>query len=302
MKLRLSFVALTTVAITVAGWALASSASALDGRGPSQPIAEGTVTFQRSEMVRPLAEPEFPTAGVSGLFWVSQGDLTFHPVVPCRIVDTRQIAARLGNLGVYSFSAIALSHSSQGGSPVSCGVPPRALAVEVNITAVTPTVAGFMKVYPFGEVQPTASIVNYAAGQNTANTATVARCTASDGSLCFRDLTVFAHTSAHLVVDVLGYYESPLSAQVDSSGAVYGASIGLYYVEHFSPGAYGVHFQRDVSMCVFQATPGWGDALTAGAVFVEVEDLFESPDGVYVVTRNAAGTPTDSPFQLVVHC
>lgn len=78
--------------------------------------------------------------------------------------------------------------------------------------------------------------------------------------------------------------------------------LGLYFVEHFSPGAYGVHFYRDVSMCVFSATPGWGDALSTGAVYVEVNDLFESPDGVYVVTRNAAGTPTDFPFQLVVHC
>lgn len=293
--------ALTTVAIA-AGWTWASSAVALDGRGPSQPIAEGTVTFQRAEMARPVEAPEFPTAGVSGLFWVSPGDLTFHPVVPCRIVDTRLIAARLGNLGVYSFSAIALNHSSQGGFPGSCGVPSRALAVEVNITAVTPTAAGFMKVYPFGETQPNASIVNYSAGQNTANTATVARCAASDGSLCFRDLTVFAQSSAHLVVDVLGYYESPLTAQVDSSGSVYGASLGLYFVERFSPGAYGVHFYRDVSMCVFSATPGWGDALSTGAVDVEVNDLFESPDGVYVVMRNAAGTPTDFPFQLVVHC
>ena len=61
MKLRNKFAALTTsVVIAGAGWAWTSGAAALDGRGPSQPISEGTVTYQRPDMMRPA-----PSDGVA---------------------------------------------------------------------------------------------------------------------------------------------------------------------------------------------------------------------------------------------
>lgn len=304
MKLRIKLAVLPpAIALAAAGWAWTVGADALDGRGPAQPIGAGTVTFEQPEMARPFAG-ELPSAGVSGLFWISQDDLTFHPVVPCRVVDTRAPGSHgiLASTEVYSFNVVATNYSTQGGLAGSCGIPNRALAVEVNVLAANPTAAGFLKLYPFIAEQPNASILNYSTGQNIANSATVGRCADADGGLCYKDLTLYAHTSTHLIVDVLGYYEAPLSVQVDASGSVYGASLGVYFVEHFSPGSYGVHFYRDVSTCAFSATAGWGDSLSTGAVFVEAEDLFESPDGVYVVTRNSSGVPTDEPFQLVAHC
>ena len=290
------------IAVAASAWAYnGGAAAALDGRGPSQPISEGIVTYQAPEMVR-VAESEFPTAGVSGLTWVSSEDLTFHPLIPCRVVDTRVIHAPLADQAVYSFNIVATDYSSQGGFSGTCGVPNRALAVQVNVTAVAPPAGGFLTLYPFGALRPNASTLNYSAGQNIANSTTIGRCVMSDGGLCGNDLNVYAYRSAHLLVDVVGYYESPLTVQVDASGSVYGASLGLYLVEHFSPGAYGVHFYRDVSNCVFTATPGWGDALSGSASFVDVEDLVGTPEGVYVTTWASNGSPADRPFQLVVHC
>lgn len=306
MKIR-NKVALSASVLVIAGGGLAwtTGATALEGRGPSQPIGEAVVTYQAPDMVRPSPD-EVPSASVSGLFWVSQGDLTFHPVVPCRIVDTRAAVSngRLLDQNTYSFNAVASDYSLQGGLAGACGVPNRALAVELNVTAANPTAQGFLKLYPYAAAQPNASILNYAPGQTIANTATVGRCAESDGSLCFRDLTVYSETSTHFIVDVLGYYEPPLSAQVDASGVVYGASLGLYYVEKLvaPDGAYGVHFYRDVSSCVFSVSTGWGDALSGAPVFVDAQDLAASPDGVSVRTYDASGAPANYPFQLVVHC
>ncbi len=304
MKLRHKIVALTTaVVIASASWAWSSGAAALNARGPSQPISEGTITYQRPEMVRP-APGDMPADALNGLTWVSQSDLTFHPLVPCRIVDTRAPLShgRLPNNTIDSFNVVAGDYSSQGGTDGYCGVPNRALAVELNVVAANPAGVGYLKLYPTGATQPNASILNYAGGQTIANSATVGRCVMADGGLCGNDLTIYAYVATDIIIDVLGYYEAPLSAQVDVSGSVYGASLGLVQVEHYSPGAYGVHFYRDVETCVFTATPGWGDGLSTGAVFVEVDDIAGVDDGVYVYMRNSGGVPTDYPFQLVVHC
>ncbi len=305
MNLRTKIAALTpAIALAAAGWAWAGGAAALDARGPAQPLSEGVVTYQSPDMVRPAPADGLPSAGVSGLFWVSQDDLTFHPVVPCRIVDTRAPGSHgvLTDAETYSFNSVATNYSLQGGLAGPCGIPNRALAVELNVVAANPSAQGYLKLYPFAAGQPNASILNYSAGQTIANSVAVGRCADDVGGLCFKDLTLYADKATHLIVDVLGYYEAPLSVQVDASGSVYGASLGVYYVERFSPGSYGVHFYRDVSTCAFSVSPGWGDSLSTGAVFVEAEDLFESPDGVYVVTRNSSAVPTDEPFQLIAHC
>ena len=245
-----------------------------------------------------------PSEALNGLTWVSRSDLTFHPLVPCRIVDTRAPFShgRLSNNTVDSFNALATDYSSQGGLAGDCGVPNRALAVELNVVAVNPAAQGYLTLYPSETTRPNASILNYSPGQTIANSATVGRCAMPDGGLCGNDLSIYASAATDILVDVLGYYEGPMSAQVDANGAVYGASLGLQLVEHFSPGAYGVHFYRDVEGCVFSATPGWGDGLSTGAVFVEVDDIAGTADGVYMSLRNSSGVPADEPFQLVVHC
>ncbi len=77
------------------------------------------------------------------------------------------------------------------------GVPTQARTAVLNITAVQAASAGFMTVFPCGTAVPTASNLNYAAGQTIAN-AVVAKI-GDGGRVC-----VYTSSAAHLLVDVNG--------------------------------------------------------------------------------------------------
>ncbi|CAN5581202.1 hypothetical protein BH10ACT2_BH10ACT2_25770 [soil metagenome] len=304
MKLR-SKIALSVTALGFAlgGWAWTGSAAAVNGARPATTADEGTVTYQRAAIARPVAGADFPTAPINGLNWTSPSDLTFHPLVPCRLVDTRQINARIPNQGHYDFNAYDGTSVDQGGFDGDCGVPYAALAVELNVVSVGSTTQGYLKLYPYLAIEPNASILNYSAGQNIANTATVARCILVGGGLCDHDFTVYAHTAAHLLVDVLGYYESPLSAQLDADGTVAGASLAVEEAGTLSPGAYYVTFDRVVRNCVYSVTAGSHYEVPTGPVFVEVHQQDAGLGRtVFVNTWSSAAAPANYPFQLVVHC
>jgi hypothetical protein len=64
-------------------------------------------------------------------------------------------------------------------------------------------------------------------------------------------------------------------------------------------GAYVVGFAESVSGCAYTATLGTTDASTAPAGRVTVND---HAGAVGVQTYDAAGTPTDLPFHLIVAC
>ena len=68
------------------------------------------------------------------------------------------------------------------------------------MTVTEPTAAGFVTVYPCTATVPTASNLNYVAGQTIANTA-VTRLSPT-GSIC-----IYNNTPAHLIVDANGYDE-----------------------------------------------------------------------------------------------
>ena len=85
------------------------------------------------------------------------GPLRFQSVNPCRLIDTRNPAGGLPPL---------LDNQTRC-FPVraSCGVPPEAQAVAVNVTAVGPTGPGFITLFPCGGPRPIASSVNFNAGE-----------------------------------------------------------------------------------------------------------------------------------------
>ena len=136
-------------------------------------------------------------------------DLVFTPVVPCRIVDTRNPGPVSGVFSpgeqreffVYGTTEI----SSQGGNPAGCS-PPRGnpSAVHINVTAVPQSGQGNLGVFPANVSAPHASLVNYKAGvQNIANAATVK----TSGRAGAGDIAVKnRYGYSHLVIDVMGYY------------------------------------------------------------------------------------------------
>ena len=80
------------------------------------------------------------------------------------------------------------------------GIPADAVAVALNVTVTEPTAAGYVTVWPAGAAMPTASNVNFVAGQTVANMVTVGLGTG--GQI---DLFNFAGDS-QVVVDVTGWY------------------------------------------------------------------------------------------------
>jgi hypothetical protein len=85
-------------------------------------------------------------------------------------------------------------------------VPLDAAAVAVNVTAINPTIVGFVTVYPCGEQIPLASTLNFAAGAIVPNSAIVK--VGAGGTVC-----VFSNAETDMVVDVNGYHEAKAVVQ-----------------------------------------------------------------------------------------
>jgi hypothetical protein len=159
-------------------------------------------------------------------FGETNTQLVFFPLTPCRIVDTRSAT------GVYAGPIAAGTQRSfnhnfdmaaQGGNPAGCSVPVDPPAIAVTITAVQPTGQGNLRAWPHTGPLPNASVVNYLgiAGLNLANTTILPVC-----QFCGEDFTIRADGSAtQVVVDVVGYFWSPLRTPLSCATVVTNGSI-----------------------------------------------------------------------------
>lgn len=117
---------------------------------------------------------------------------------PARVLDTRIGGATID--GNHQSTGRMLA----GGTyqlPIAgrAGVPADADSVALNVTAVTPTSAGYVTVYPCGESPPNASNLNFSAGEVFPNLV-LARVGAAQ-SVCF-----FSSAATDLLVDVSSYF------------------------------------------------------------------------------------------------
>jgi hypothetical protein len=150
--------------------------------------------------------------------------LGYFPVTPCRLVDTRLIPNPPGDPLLpgkpRDFRIKATDLSDQGGNPDGCEVPGTATSAMVNFVAVKPTGLGYLKVWSYPSLEPPnpSSVLNYGdvIGLNAiANGIAIPICDANVET-CYYDFTVrAANSSAHLVVDILGYFGP---AVISSSG------------------------------------------------------------------------------------
>jgi len=137
-------------------------------------------------------------------------DLVYTPVAPCRILDTRSTASgAIAANSTRSFIAINASNfTSQGGSSTNCGtLGLNVTAVAINLTAVTPSGAGYATAYPFGTAQPVAASVNYATGAIVNNALIVQ----IPNPLSSFDFTLYTFAQSHYVADIVGYFAPPVA-------------------------------------------------------------------------------------------
>jgi hypothetical protein len=123
-----------------------------------------------------------------------QPNSLFTPLTPSRILDTRLgIGAPRARVGARR--TVKLQVDNTAGVPAG-GVT----AVAMNLTAVTPTNAGFVTVYPDSRPLPTVSNLNFSAGQTIPNLVVVP---VIDGRIDFYN---GSGGTVQLIADLDGYY------------------------------------------------------------------------------------------------
>jgi len=115
---------------------------------------------------------------------------SFTSVVPARLLDTR--SGEGGSLRIPAGRQVAVQVAGRAGVPVG------ATAAVLSVVAVDPSDGGFLTAFPCTPRRPTASTVNFVAGQIVANTA-IATLSGS-GQVC-----IYAHVTTDVVVDVTGH-------------------------------------------------------------------------------------------------
>jgi hypothetical protein len=161
----------------------------IPGLAPGTPYTV-TVTATNDAGTGPPSAPSAPFVPVSGSY--------FHPLAPQRLLDSR------GSTGSWSGPLVAGVPRTLSVVPAGSGIPLAAEAVVVNITVTGSTANSFLTAYPAGGALPTASNLNFAAGETVPNLATVK--VGDAGQITFAT----ASGSVHVIVDVVGYYSADL--------------------------------------------------------------------------------------------
>ena len=126
----------------------------------------------------------------------------FDALTPRRILDSRTPnGGWAGSLPAGSPRPLAVRQPA-----VPNGVPATATAVVANVTATNATAGSFLTVWPTGTPRPTASTVNFAAGQTIPNLAVVK--IGADGTISIAN----AVGAVDVIVDIVAYFDPTASS------------------------------------------------------------------------------------------
>ena len=239
----------------------------------------------------------------------------FVPITPCRVMDTRAAPSTVGPrntpIGVAeTYSIVVL------GANGNCTIPPDAVGLSMNVTAVNPTGASFLTVFPTGAAQPVASNLNYVAGQAPVPNAVEVKIGAG-GKISFYNNTGTVDVAA----DIVGYYvdhnhndlyytkaqadaAKPLFAVVAGNGDFVRGTAGTTS-SRTSQGRFNVDFNRDITACAYQGTIATTGAVgTAGPAQIELAGAAGTTDALFVRILDSAGAlaGVDTSFHVVVVC
>lgn len=123
--------------------------------------------------------------------------LSFYPIAPCRVADTRASQGKTGAFGPPFLPANTSRDFPVVSSP--CGIPAAARAYSLNMTVIPPAALDYLSAYPAGQSFPGVSTLNSPAGTVIANAAIVPAGT--NGAV-----TVLSRQKTELVIDANGYF------------------------------------------------------------------------------------------------
>lgn len=145
---------------------------------------DGTVCISANSAVNVIVD-------VNGTY-EDDGGLNAVAVEPVRILDTRTAVGTFGRERVEAGNEIELQVT--GGD-----VPADAGAATLNVTATGSDENGFVTVYPCGSPRPTASNLNFRAGEAAPNLVTTAL--SDTGTVC-----LYTSQAVHLIADLASWY------------------------------------------------------------------------------------------------
>ena len=123
--------------------------------------------------------------------------LQFVPILPCRVVDTRNSDGTFGGPPILggTFRSFPIPQGS-------CSVPATAAAYSLNVTLVPISnhPVGYLTIWPAGQTQPVVSTMNSLDGRIKANAAIVPGGTGDA-------VSVYVTDSTNVVLDIDGYFE-----------------------------------------------------------------------------------------------
>ncbi len=143
-----------------------------------------------------VPDPTDLVLDVSGYFGPpgSPGALSFYPVTPCRVADTR------GPAGPFGGPELEAGETRSFAIPAgNCNIPPTAAGYSLNVTAEPDGPLSYLTVWPSGSDQPVASTLNSWDGAVVANAAVLA---AGAGG----GINVYVTDPTHVILDVNGYF------------------------------------------------------------------------------------------------
>ena len=211
-------------------------------------VAAGLVAQDVDVPVRNWTVPPYTQSGsASGI--TTMTDVTspaiFVSVAPCRLADTRAIngfSAQAGGPALTSFVnrnfQIAGSPPGVPAPPNGCPagtVPPGSAAVSIQFTVVTPTSAGNLVAWQAGGSTPGVSVLNWDTGTVAQGSGTIVPI-GQGGAISVRLNTAAAGQTAHLVIDVNGYFGSTLGEPFNSLNLVNNSGNPTAYFENGSAG------------------------------------------------------------------
>jgi hypothetical protein len=122
------------------------------------------------------------------------GALSFYPVTPCRVADTRNPNGPFGGPEMEADSTRSFAVPASG-----CNVPATAAAYSVNVTVVPDGPLGYLTAWPAGSPQPLVSTLNSGDGAVVANAAIVPAGTNAA-------ISIFVTNPTQVVLDINGYF------------------------------------------------------------------------------------------------
>ena len=122
------------------------------------------------------------------------GALSFYPVTPCRVADTRNPNGPFGGPILAAGSTRSFTIPASG-----CSIPATAQAYSLNVTVVPAGLLSYLTAWPAGENQPNVSTLNSFDGSIVANAAIVPA--GASGAI-----DVYVTDATNVILDIDGYF------------------------------------------------------------------------------------------------